>query len=252
MIDTGPEKPAVQENTPVLKDEQEPAIQRRSIRSFVKRAGRITTAQKAALKECWPQYGLEYEQGSVLDFAQLFPGLEKIKLEIGFGNGDALVQMAAQDPHSAYLGIEVHEPGVGHCLHQLQQGQLNNVRLIAHDAVEVLEHMIPAGSLDRVFLFFPDPWHKKRHHKRRIVNAYFRELLVKCLKPGADLHMATDWQDYAEVMAEEMLADARFENLGDAEGYSAKPGYRPETRFERRGQRLGHGVWDLLFRKKLG
>jgi len=251
MSDSG-EKSADREIPPAVNGEQEAALQRRSIRSFVKRAGRITAAQKHALLHHWPQYGIDFAQASPLDFALLFPGRDEIKLEIGFGNGDALVQMAAQDPHSAYLGIEVHEPGVGHCLHQLQQGQLNNVRLIAHDAVEVLEYMVPAGALDRVFLFFPDPWHKKRHHKRRIVNAHFKDLLVKCLKPGGVLHMATDWQDYAEVMAREMQTDARFENLGDAEGYSAKPEYRPETRFERRGQRLGHGVWDLLFRKKLG
>lgn len=225
-------------------------VHRRTIRSFVKRTGRMTESQKNALEHYWPLYGLEFQADCPLDFAQLFPAQCGVKLEIGFGNGESLVQMAKMDDAYGYIGIEVHTPGVGHCLKHIHDEQLKNLRLISHDAIEVLESMIPAESIDRVFLFFPDPWHKKRHHKRRIVNSAFKNLLIKVMKPGAVLHMATDWQDYAQYMAEEMLADLRFQNLGNESGFSDKPDYRPTTRFERRGKRLGHGVWDLLFTKK--
>ncbi|MBC8212026.1 MAG: tRNA (guanosine(46)-N7)-methyltransferase TrmB [Gammaproteobacteria bacterium] len=224
-------------------------LKARAIRSFVKRTGRKTEGQRLALEHYWPLYGLAFEESSLLDLARLFPAKSGVKLEIGFGNGDSLVQMAQQDVDSGYIGIEVHTPGVGHCLKQLHDAQLSNLRLISHDAIEVLESMIPAQSIERVFLFFPDPWHKKRHHKRRIVNRQFRDLLIRVLKPGGVLHMATDWQHYAEHMAAEMLADTRFANLGDEHGFSEKPDYRPDTKFERRGLRLGHGVWDLVFVK---
>jgi len=235
------------EKSPTITDgsERKP----RTIRSFVKRTGRQTEGQKYALEHYWPLYGLDFKENSLLDFSQLFPAAGGIKLEIGFGNGDSLVQMAQQDADNGYIGIEVHTPGVGHCLKQLHDAGLNNLRLISHDAIEVLETMIPAGSIDRVLLFFPDPWHKKKHHKRRIVNHQFRDLLIRVLKPGGVLHMATDWQEYAEHMASEMLADLRFANLGDEKGFVKKPDYRPDTKFERRGLRLGHGVWDLLFVK---
>lgn len=225
------------------------SIRKRSIRSFVKRSGRLTRGQQHALDQYWSQYGIDFDPESRLDLSTLFPGHQCFKLEIGFGNGDSLLQMAAQDPDCAYLGIEVHEPGVGHCLKGLHEAGLANLRLIAHDAIDVLEYMLPAQALDAVLLFFPDPWHKKKHHKRRIVNRHFRDLLHRTMKTGAVLHMATDWQDYAEHMAEDLLSDPRFSNLGDVHGYHAKPDYRPETKFERRGQRLGHGVWDLLFEK---
>lgn len=205
----------------------------------------MTAAQKNALENYWPEYGIEYRQGG-LDLPKEFNAL---KLEIGIGNGDALIHMAAADANSLYLGIEVHEPGIGHCLNLVRQRELANVRLIMHDAVEVLEHMIAPATLDRILLFFPDPWHKKRHHKRRIVNPHFRELVYRALKPGASIHMATDWQDYAESMAAQFLADTRFLNEGDADGYAERPDYRPQTRFEQRGLRLGHGVWDLVFTK---
>ena len=175
---------------------------------------------------------------------------DALKLEIGIGNGDALISMAQNDPQSMYLGVEVHESGVGRCLANIHQQALSNVRLIRHDAIEVLQHMLPPRSLDRVFLFFPDPWHKKRHHKRRIVNARFRDLLAVLLKPGACLHMATDWQEYAEYMAVELLSDSRYMNTGDTRGYAQRPDYRPVTRFENRGLKLGHGVWDLIFELK--
>ena len=221
-------------------------VENRAIRSFVRRSGRITPSQQKALENYWPTYGIEYSP-NVLD---LPPGFDALKLEIGIGNGDALIHMASADPGSLYIGVEVHEPGIGRCLNAIVDQELANVRLIKHDAVEVLEQMIAHDSLDRVLLFFPDPWHKKRHHKRRIVNARFRDLLYAALKPGGVIHAATDWQDYAEWIAEQFLADARFVNLGDKSGYAECPGYRPQTRFEQRGRRLGHGVWDLLFEKR--
>lgn len=227
---------------------QNPAPEhRRSIRSFVKRGGRLTTGQRHALDTLWTDYGMEYDPAKTLDFSTIFPGKERIKLEIGFGNGDSLVEMAASDPDAGYVGIEVHEPGVGHCLQQAELRGVRNLKLMSHDAIEILQQMIPPQSLEGVFLFFPDPWHKKKHHKRRIVNQQFRDLLSRLLKPGGIIHMATDWQDYAEHMLMEMSEDRRFSNLSGEGAYSEKPAYRPETKFERRGQRLGHGVWDLLF-----
>jgi len=228
----------------------EPTTFKRSIRSFVKRTGRLTSGQQHALQHYWPTYGIDFNAQQILNLEALFPGFKCAKLEIGFGNGDSLVQMASQDPDCAYLGIEVHEPGVGHCLKAIHDQDIHNLKLMSHDAIDVLEFMLPEHSLDRVFLFFPDPWHKKRHHKRRIVNRHFRDLLIRTMKPGAVLHMATDWQDYAEHMLEDLKMDQRFENLGDSSGYSQKPDYRPFTKFERRGQKLGHGVWDLLYRIK--
>lgn len=217
-----------------------------SIKSFVRRSGRMTPAQKNALKTYWPIYGIEFSQ-SQPDFPSEFAAF---KLEIGIGNGDAIIDMAAADPCSLYLGIEVYEPGIGRCLNNIHQQELGNIRLIKHDAVEVLEYMIAPGSLDRILLFFPDPWHKKRHHKRRIVNQHFRDLACQALKSGASIHIATDWQDYAESIAAQFLADTRFINEGDASGYAEAPAYRPLTRFEQRGRKLGHGVWDLVFAKK--
>ena len=218
----------------------------RSIRSFVRRGGRLTPSQRSALERYWPLYGVDFQEG----MSELPQGFDAFKLEIGIGNGDALIHMAGQDRQSLYLGVEVHEPGIGRCLNNIHQQQLANVRLVMHDAIEVLEHMIVPGSLDRVLLFFPDPWHKKRHHKRRIVTPRFRDLLHRALKTGAKIHIATDWQDYAEWIAEQFLGDARFVNDGNDEGYAECPDYRPQTRFEQRGLRLGHGVWDLLFVKK--
>jgi tRNA (guanine-N7-)-methyltransferase len=220
----------------------------RSIKSFVRRSGRMTQAQKNALEVYWPAYGIEFSQNEV----DIPTGFNALKLEIGIGNGDALIHMAAADPASLYIGVEVHEPGIGRCLNNIAQLELSNVRLIMHDAVEVLEHMIAAASLDRLWLFFPDPWHKKRHHKRRIVNQGFRDLVFKRLKPGGSIHIATDWQDYAESIAAQFLDDERFSNEGDTSGYTERPAYRPPTRFEQRGRRLGHGVWDLVFTKRSG
>jgi len=221
----------------------------RTIKSYVLRSGRLTPGQKNALKQYWPLYGIDFRQQR-LELSELAGGFDALKLEIGIGNGDALISMAQNDQQTMYLGIEVHEAGVGRCLSNIHQQALSNVRLIRHDAIEVLQHMLLPRSLDRVFLFFPDPWHKKRHHKRRIVNAQFRDLLSMLLKPGACLHMATDWQEYAEHMAAEFLSDSRYLNTGDTRGYAQRPAYRPATRFENRGLKLGHGVWDLIFELK--
>ncbi len=217
-----------------------------TIKSYVRRGGRLTPGQKKALVEYWPLYGIDFAPSRV-DLSVIAGGFEGLKLEIGFGSGEALISMAKNDPKCLYLGIEVHDSGVGRCLNSIHANAMSNVRIIKHDAIEVMQQMLPAQSLDRVFLFFPDPWHKKRHNKRRIVNQRFRDLLARLLKPGACLHIATDWQDYAAHMAAEMLSDPRFKNLGDENGYASRPAYRPATRFENRGLKLGHGVWDLVF-----
>jgi len=217
-----------------------------TIKSYVRRGGRLTPAQRKALADYWPLYGIDFAPSQIVLDA-ITSDFEGLKLEIGFGSGEALIAMAKDDPECLYLGIEVHESGVGRCLNSIHAHAIDNVRVIKHDAIEVMQQMLPAQSLDRVFLFFPDPWHKKRHNKRRIVNQQFRDFLARLLKPGACLHMATDWRDYAEHMAAEMLADSRFENLGDENGYAARPAYRPATRFENRGLKLGHSVWDLVF-----
>ena len=221
---------------------------KRGIKSFVRRSGRLTAAQKRATTEYWPLYGIDYEMSDkpVSNAAREYGS---VYVEIGFGNGDALITMAGNNPDILFIGVEVYESGVGRCLNNIAINQLHNVKLIAHDAVEVMQYMIPPQSLDKILLFFPDPWHKKRHHKRRIVNQKFRQLTLKLLKPGGCLHLATDWQDYAEHMARELLSDARFANLGNSAGYAQRPGYRPLTKFEQRGLDLGHGVWDLVFQK---
>lgn len=220
----------------------------RSIRSFVRRRGRMTQSQKNAIDRYWPAYGIDYGKTRL----ELPLEYRSVTLEIGIGNGDVLIQMAAADPSGLYLGIEVHEPGIGRSLNHVHQQQLSNVRLIKHDAIEVLQNMLSVESCDRVLLFFPDPWPKKRHHKRRLVNQAFRDLVVHCLKPDGIVHIATDWQDYAEWIAAQFLGDDRYINCGDADGYAPCPDYRPQTRFERRGRRLGHSVWDLVFAKKPG
>lgn len=221
----------------------------RAIKSYVLRSGRLTPGQQNALGLYWPKYGLEFAPARI-DLGTMATGYTALTLEIGIGNGDALISMATNDRTSLYIGIEVHKPGIGRCLNNIEQHKLDNVRLISHDAIEVMEEMLGEQSLDRILLFFPDPWHKKRHHKRRIVNQHFRDLAFSCLKPGGVLHAATDWQDYATHIAAEFLGDQRFNNLGDESGYAQCPDYRPLTRFEQRGRKLGHGIWDLLFTKK--
>lgn len=220
----------------------------RAIRSFVTRAGRITEAQTRALERLWPKYGLE-PSDAALDCNAVFGRSAPRTVEIGFGNGDNLAKMAAAHPERDYLGIEVHRPGVGRLMLMLEAEQLTNVRIICHDAVEVLERQIPAGSLDEVVLLFPDPWPKKRHHKRRLVQAGFVELVTERLRPQGVLRMATDWEPYAHEMLAVLTANPRLENLSGEGSYIPRPAERIATRFEKRGARLGHDVWDLAFRK---
>jgi tRNA (guanine-N7-)-methyltransferase len=219
----------------------------RRIRSFVRREGRITAGQQRALRECWPRYGLEAD--ALLDLAQVFGRDAPRTLEIGFGNGASLATMAAQQPQHDFIGIEVHRPGVGHLLQLIEEQGLGNVRVMREDAVQVLQHCIADDSLDRVLLFFPDPWHKKRHHKRRIVQPDFIELLASKIRHGGRLHMATDWEDYAQHMVEVMSGSTAFRNCAASGAFVPRPEYRPVTKFEQRGQRLGHGVWDLVYEK---
>lgn len=220
----------------------------RRIRSFVKREGRLTVGQERALNELFPRYGLEL-QDSPLNLDDTFQRSATRILEIGFGNGTSLSEMAANNPEQDYIGIEVHRPGVGNLLLQIEKLSLTNLRVINDDGVEVLKQMIADESLDAVYLFFADPWHKKRHHKRRIVQKEFVELLRKKLKVGGVFHMATDWEHYAEHMMQVMNESEGFENSAGKDQFLPRPEYRPLTKFEQRGQRLGHGVWDLIFKK---
>jgi tRNA (guanine-N7-)-methyltransferase len=220
---------------------------RRTIKSYVLRQGRLTRGQQQALDRLWPVYGIDF-QVQPIDLASTFGQTAPVILEIGFGNGDSLLQQAKDHPHHNYLGIEVHRPGVGHLLHLVEDAGIRNLRVINHDAVEVLQQQIPDNSLDCIQLFFPDPWHKKRHQKRRIVNAAFIELVHQKLKAGGTFHLATDWEDYAQYMLAEMEQAQGFVNAAGKGNY-AKNTNRPATKFEHRGRRLGHGVWDLIYKK---
>lgn len=234
--------------TPPEDQTAEQAVQHpRTIRSFVMRAGRTTEGQARALAELGPLYLLPY-QPRPLDFEATFGRKAPVVLEIGFGMGDATAKIAETLPDTDFIGCEVHEPGVGALLKRIGEQQLTNLRLIRHDAVEVLDDMIPPGSLAGIHIFFPDPWHKKRHHKRRLIQAPLVAQLATRLAPGGYLHCATDWEPYAQQMLEVLSADPALVN--SAEGYAPKPAYRPLTKFENRGIRLGHGVWDLVFTKR--
>ena len=222
-------------------------VQRRGIRSFVLRAGRMGTGQIRALEELGPRFLIPYA-AAPLNLNTAF-GREAPKvLEIGFGMGTATAAIAQAHPETDYLGVEVHTPGVGALLKRMGELDLTNLRIVQHDAVEVLEHMLPNACLDGVHIFFPDPWHKKRHHKRRLIQPAFVALLVRKLKPGGYLHLATDWADYAEQMLAVLSANRDLGNT--AQGYAPRPEYRPLTKFEQRGVRLGHGVWDLIFKRR--
>ncbi len=227
-----------------MQDVQHP----RTIKSFVLRQGRVTKGQEEALQALWPVFGVEKDD-SVLDLPALFGRTAPITLEIGFGNGDSLAQMAQAAPERDFIGIEVHTPGVGHLLKLVGEMGLTNVRVMNSDAIDILQQRIPTGALDRVQLFFPDPWHKTRHHKRRIVQPEFATLIASRLQTGGIFHMATDWQNYAEHMAEVMQSHLAFVNTANQPPYAERPAERPLTKFEQRGLRLGHGVWDLLYRK---
>lgn len=220
----------------------------RRIRSFVRRQGRLTKGQQLALDQYWPEMGVEF-QPEPLDLTRLFGREAPVVLEIGFGMGASLVTMAQNNPQQNFLGIEVHAPGVGACLASAKEAEVENLRVMCHDAVEVLEKMIPDNSLRMVQLFFPDPWHKARHNKRRIVQVPFAELVMRKLKLGGVFHMATDWEAYAEHMLEVMSSIEGYQNQSETQNYVPRPETRPLTKFEQRGQRLGHGVWDLMFER---
>ena len=220
------------------------------IRSYVLRQGRVSSAQQRAHETLLPRYGVAYAE-SLIDLAEIFGRVAPKILEIGFGMGDTTADIAAAQPDNDYLGIEVHTPGVGSLLKQIDARALANVRIIQHDAVEVLRHMIAPGSLDGVHIFFPDPWPKKRHHKRRLIQPPLIQLLTEKLKPGGYLHTATDWHEYAEQMLAVLSAEPALGNAANtATDYAERPAYRPLTRFENRGLKLGHGVWDILFRRR--
>jgi tRNA (guanine-N7-)-methyltransferase len=237
---------AMTEMTTPLTEESSSNLHRR-IRSFVLRQGRLTKGQERALESAWPQFGIEY-QAFPLVLNEKFGRAESKKiLEIGFGMGDATAKIAQTLPECDFLAVEVHTPGVGGLLKLMQEGDIHNVRIIQHDAVEVLQHMLPDQSLDGVHIFFPDPWHKKRHHKRRLIQAEFVKLLCRKLKTGAYIHVATDWQEYAEWVLDVLKSEPQLENT--AADYAEKPSYRPLTKFENRGIKLGHGVWDLVFNR---
>lgn len=221
----------------------------RRVRSFVLREGRLTRGQERALASQWPRFGVEYRAQPV-DPATLFGRAAPLVVEIGYGMGASLLAMAQAEPEKDFLGIEVHLPGVGALLMGIEELGITNVRTLRHDAVEVLAQMLPDACIDRVQLYFPDPWHKKRHHKRRIVQPAFVALLARKLRPGGLLHFATDWEDYAQWMLQVLAAEPALENLSASGDYVPRPAWRPHTKFEARGERLGHGVWDLLFRRR--
>ncbi|MFM2069086.1 MAG: hypothetical protein RLZZ584_3995 [Pseudomonadota bacterium] len=221
----------------------------RAIRSYVLRAGRMGSGQERALAELGPQFVLPY-QAQPVDLAASFGRSAPVVLEIGFGMGDATAQIAAGLPGTDFLGVEVHQPGVGALLRQIGERDLANLRIVQHDAVQVLAHMLAPGSLAGVHVFFPDPWHKKKHNKRRLIQPPLVALLTSRLAPGGYLHCATDWQPYAEQMLEVLGAEPGLANSVAEGGYAPRPDYRPLTKFEARGIRLGHGVWDLVFRRR--
>lgn len=240
-------------------EEQKPFM--RTIKSFVMRAGRTTDGQARALKELGPKFLVPY-QNNALDLNEVFAssgsgsGLDMgpVVLEIGFGMGEATAHIARVLPETRFLCCEVHEPGVGALIKRIGESDIQNIRICAHDAVEVIDHMLPEQSLDGVHIFFPDPWHKTRHHKRRLIQTPLVNKLARRLKVGGYLHCATDWQPYAEQMlevlsAEPLLINEARQSSPELNGYAPKPHYRPLTKFENRGLRLGHGVWDLVFRR---
>jgi len=218
----------------------------RRIRSFVRREGRFTSAQRLAFDTLWEQRGLDPEAG-LLDLPALFPDCTRCALEIGFGMGQSLAELASRELQTGFIGIEVHRPGVGKLLALAEEAELPNLKVYCADAVEVLRRCIPDASLDLAMLFFPDPWPKKRHHKRRLVQPGFVQELREKLKPGGVFHLATDWENYAEQMLEVLSAAPGWRNLAGEGGFAPRPASRPVTRFEARGERLGHQVRDLLF-----
>ena len=223
-------------------------LRQRPIRSFVLRQGKMTEAQKRAFELHWPRFGLDYA-GTKRDFDEVFQRHAERVLEIGFGNGEQVAFAAANEPQRDFIGVEVHGPGVGRLLNQLAAENLGNVRIYQHDAVEVLRNEIADGALAEVRIYFPDPWHKKKHNKRRLVNPAFVALLCDKLRAGGRLHLATDWEPYAEQMLDVCEAEPRLGNVAGPRAAVPRPDWRRQTHFETRGQKLGHGVWDLLFER---
>jgi len=219
----------------------------KTIKSYVRRAGRTTTGQAKAFEELGPRFLLQYRKAA-LDAGAAFGRTAPLILEIGFGMGEATAHIARVRPDDNFLCCEVHEPGVGALLKRIGEQQIENIRILQHDAVEVIDNMLPEASIDGVHIFFPDPWHKKKHNKRRLIQPPLIAKLAARIKPGGYIHCATDWEPYAVQMLEVLSAEPLLQNTAD--GYAAKPDYRPLTKFENRGLRLGHGVWDLVFRKK--
>jgi tRNA (guanine-N7-)-methyltransferase len=238
---------SIDENEAPKNEVKEEQKYMRKIRSFVKREGRMTNRQQTATDTLWESMGIDYKEEE-LDFTEVFGRDAPVVLEIGFGMGKSLVEMALNAPEKNFLGIEVHGPGVGACLADAGEAGVTNLRVMNYDAVEVLAHMIPEKSLATFQLYFPDPWHKARHNKRRIVNETFMTNMRQKLAIGGLVHMATDWEPYAEHMLEVMNADANYKNTVEGD-YAPRPEWRPLTKFESRGQRLGHGVWDLLYKR---
>ena len=220
----------------------------RRIRSFVLRAGRTTPAQERALGELWPSYGIDLR--GTLDLAAIFGRAAPRCLEIGFGAGEVIGSLAENNPDTDYLGIEVHRSGVGRLLLRAQVACLNNLRIVCHDAVDVLRDHVPDQCLDEVLIFFPDPWHKKRHHKRRLIEPGFVSIVAAKLRAAGVLRLATDWQDYAQQMLAVCNAEPQLQSLSPDQNFVPRPEFRPPTRFERRGERLGHGVWDLAYSRR--
>lgn len=231
-----------------IEETTETDLSQRRIRSFVLRQGRLTKGQARALETGYPTFGIDYTP-EMLDLSAKFNRADSKKiLEIGFGMGETTAKIAQTLPEYDFLAAEVHTPGVGALLKLIEELALTNIRVIQHDVVEVLQDMLPDASLDGVHIFFPDPWHKKRHHKRRLIQAEFVKLLCTKLKIGGYLHVATDWQEYAEWVLEVLNAESQLQNTASA--YAEKPSYRPLTKFESRGIKLGHGVWDIVFMRQ--
>lgn len=247
--DTLPPPSSPSPNLPPATTGQAPAhvLHPQTVRSFVRRTGRVTTGQAKAFEALGAQFVLPY-QTSTLDTSVAFGRTAPVILEIGFGMGEATAHIATVRPDDNFLCCEVHEPGVGALLKRIGEQQLSNIRIVQHDAVEVIAHMLPEGSLDGIHVFFPDPWHKKKHNKRRLIQAPFLSTLATRLKTGGYIHCATDWEAYAQQMLEVLGAEPQLTN--STTGFAPRPAYRPTTKFEKRGIRLGHGVWDVIFLKR--
>jgi tRNA (guanine-N7-)-methyltransferase len=219
----------------------------RKIQSFVKRSGRLSKAQYLGLNDLWSDFGVEINDKELINFDRVFVKQNDITLEVGFGNGDSLLEMAIKQPFQNFIGIEVYEAGVGRIINEASKQNVSNLKIIKDDAVEVISNNIADESISHFQLFFPDPWHKKKHHKRRIVQTSFLDLLSKKLNNNGIVHIATDWENYAEHIMETLESHSHFKNCAGDHIYSERPEQRPLTKFENRGQKLGHGVWDIIF-----